>query len=254
MIESPRELRDRRGNSPGYPAENLSRYRYHTGADLTPIEPDEPCPILFRDIGPIAMACFLRGELRRLAGPYTPITYMRTEAYVEPYNDYEAIGRLVFLRPLLLHPWYSGIPGIYVARATLTLDMRTVAFIPGSVTLAEAAGLASAIADVAALREVFGGRHYDSEAAETAYRLDRLAAELEEAETLAQPLRLKLQSADSSQRIAARALMVRGGLVEDDLCTAWHHLPRDRRQYIRDALRGLAGCPRHDSRVEEDHA
>ena len=34
-----------------------------------------------------------------LAGPPSPITYMRTEAYVEPYTDHERIGRLVFLRP-----------------------------------------------------------------------------------------------------------------------------------------------------------
>src|SRR5437660_291858 len=101
MLETPGEFNDlvvqaRRlqaqpaGVSPAlrrspYPADNLSAYRYHTGASLRPLRPDEVCPVLFRDLGPVALARFLRGQLRRLAGPQSPIIYMRTEEYVEPY-------------------------------------------------------------------------------------------------------------------------------------------------------------------------
>ncbi len=34
-------------------------------------------------------------------------------------------------------------------------------------------------------------------------------------------------------------LMHHAGLVEVDLCTAWHHLPRDRRRFITEALRSI---------------
>jgi hypothetical protein len=35
--------------------------------------------------------------------------------------------------------------------------------------------------------------------------------------------------------------MGRVGLTESDLCTAWHHLPRERRGQIAEALRRLDG-------------
>src|SRR5438067_2245238 len=41
------------------------RLRWHTGATLRPLAPGEPCPALFRDVGPAALAVFLRGALRR---------------------------------------------------------------------------------------------------------------------------------------------------------------------------------------------
>src|SRR4051812_10889489 len=160
MIEPPGPYAQRSPGQGRSPADPLARYRSHTGADLRPIGPDEPCPILFRDVGPAALARFLRGELRRLAGPYTPITYLRTAAYEEPYTDHEAIGRLVFLRPLCLHPWHSGVPSIYVARATRTGDPATIGFAPGALPLAEVARRAAEVTDVSGLREVLGGRHH----------------------------------------------------------------------------------------------
>src|SRR3954469_18418646 len=101
MRESPRDRADS-----GYPASNLSRFRYHTGATLRPLRPDEPCPVLFRDLGVDATLLFLQGELVRLAGPLSPVIYMRTPDYVEPYTDHEAVGRLIFLRPLGVQPWH----------------------------------------------------------------------------------------------------------------------------------------------------
>jgi hypothetical protein len=241
MIETPGTYGDRPHGMGRYPADHLARYRFHTGADLRPIGEDEPCPILFRDVGPVALARFLRGGLRRLAGPYTPITYLRTAAYEEPYTDHEAIGRLVFLRPLCLHPWHSGVPSIYVARATRTGDPATIGFVPGGLPLAEVARRVAEAADVAGLREVLGGRHHDAEVADTLGRLDRLTADLAETETVAGPLRLDLQSADPRRRDRAVAAMSRVGLDEADLCAAWHHLSRDRRGFMMDALRRIGG-------------
>src|SRR6476660_5579182 len=103
-------------------ADDLSAFRWHTGATLRPLAPGEPCPGLFRDIGPLALALFLRGKLPRLAGPLSPIVYMRTADYVEPYTDFERTGRLVLLRPLALGPWHSGVPHIYVSRAGAGVD------------------------------------------------------------------------------------------------------------------------------------
>src|SRR5215218_8489010 len=101
--------------TPAFVGENLARFRYHTGATLRPLAPDEPCRILFRDVGPVAAAAFLGGRLPRLAGPLAPILYTRTADYREPYVDYGRVGRLVFLQPKALNPWFSGVATIYVA-------------------------------------------------------------------------------------------------------------------------------------------
>src|SRR3954468_4551068 len=118
--------------------ENLSRFRYHTGETLRRLAPEEPCRILFRDIGPWAMARFLRGRLQRLAGPFAPILYTRTADYREPYVDYEPVGRLVFLQPQVLGPWFSGVPMIFVASLRQPVDRRTVGFVPAHIDLTDA--------------------------------------------------------------------------------------------------------------------
>jgi hypothetical protein len=244
MIETPASFNDRSAARP-YPADNLVGFRYHTGADLRPLRPDEPCPVLFRDLGPVATALFLRGQLRRLAGPQSPIIYTRTEAYVEPYDDPERIGRLLFLRPLRLQVWHSGVPAIYVARATVPVDAETIAFVPGDVPLAAAARRAAELTHSAQVREVFGGRAYDEAIAETLCRLDGLAEELARTEEMAGPLRRCLQAGDER----AREEMERVGLTEADLCAAWHHLPRSRRGAIAEALRCLdKGLVRQEGR------
>src|SRR5262245_45390935 len=117
MHETPAAFNEADHNTRRYPADDLSGFRWHTGATLRPLGPEEVCPVLFRDIGPAALALFLRGRLRRLAGPMSPLVYMRTAEYVEPYTDHERTGRLVFLRPLLLHPWHAGTGHVHVARA-----------------------------------------------------------------------------------------------------------------------------------------
>lgn len=239
MIETPAAFAERSADRPHDPGDDLARYRFHTGAELRRLGPDEPCPILFRDLGPEATARFLRGTLRRLAGPLSPILYMRTESYVEPYTDHEQIGRLVLLRPLELRPWSSGVASIYVARSTRSAPAGALGFVPGGVPLAEAARLASDLRDARELREALGGRHHDAAVAETQHRLDRLADELATTEALAGPLRVEFQAADPRRRDRAFGAMGTVGLVEDDLCAAWHHLPRDRRSFVAEALKRI---------------
>lgn len=219
-----------------YPAEDLARFRWHTGAEPRPIAPDEPCPVLFRDLGTAALARFLRRDLPRLAGPLSPITYYRTAAFQEPYVDHENIGRIVVLRPLALGVWHSGVPHVFIGPARPGIDRENVGFVPGAFDLAEVARRAGAMRTTAELREELGGRAYDELAREALAGLDRLEAELAATEVLAAPLRRRLQSRDAGERRRVREAMARAGLSEDDLCAAWHHLPRERRARIREAL------------------
>jgi hypothetical protein len=244
MLETPASLNqhakiDLRQN---YPADNLARYSFHTGAQLRPLKNDEICPLLFRDLGPAAMVMFLTGELRRLAGPYSPIIYMRTENYQEPYIDYESTGRIIFLRPLMLQPWYSGINSIYVAQAARRAPAETIAFVPGHCALAEIAREAAHMKDGRELREALGGNIYDQAADETVHRLREFAIELAAAEKLAEPLRRRLQSSKNDDRKYARAELARLNLSEHDLCAAWHHLPRARREFINEMLPRVENC------------
>ena len=236
MHETPAAFNERLVGARPYPADNLAGFRWHTGATLRPLARDEACPVLFRDIGPAALALFLRGGLRRLAGPLSPLVYMRTADYTEPYTDHERTGRLVMLRPLLLHPWHSGVPHVLVAQARPGVDAATVGFVPGDVPLTEAARMAREVTDVRQWREMLGGRVYDEAVAESLLALDRLEAELAATEKRAAPLRQRLQSSDRSLADRAREEMGRVGLTESDLCTAWHHLPRQRRGWIAEAL------------------
>jgi hypothetical protein len=222
-----------------YPADDLARYRYHTGAVLRPLTADEPCPVLFRDLGLLATARFLRGELRRLAGPLTPLTYVRTDGYVEPYTDHEHIGRLIFLRPLLLAPWHAGVPHVYVARATRAVDPGTVGFVPGHIPLAEAGRRCADLRNTGELRETLGGCLHDEAALDTLHRLEVLATEQEVTEERAGPLRRAFQSHDCHCRERASEEMQRLGITENNLCAAWHHLPRERRAFLSEALAEL---------------
>ena len=222
--------------------DSLRRFSYHTGATPRPLGPDESCPVLFRDIGSQAMVSFLDGALERLAGPPSPITYMRTCDYREPYVDYERIGRLVFLEPLSMQPWHSGIDTIYIADGARLGAANTVGFVPGGVELSMAAEQLAQASHVAELREIFGGVEYDERVAESRRTLVALNDEVAATELIAEPLRRRLQSSNWEQQTSAREALERSGVGEDDLCTAWHHLPRERRARFREALDELARC------------
>ena len=216
--------------------ENLARFRYHTGATPRRLDADEPCPRLYRDIGPEAMARFLSGQLERLAGPLAPILYSRTAAYQEPYRDYEPVGRLVFLQPLELRPWFSGVANVYVAPVQCDARAVTVGFLPADVDPASAENLLDGVTNLLELRDSLGGRVYDEAVEETRLSLLRLNRDLAETEVIAEPLRRRLQSRDRRESDAAREWLAARGLGETDLCGAWHHLPRDRRARLREAL------------------
>jgi hypothetical protein len=232
MLETPASF-----DTAAYAGEDLSRFRWHTGAALRPLRPDEPCPVLFRDLGPAALARFLRGTLERLAGPLSPITYLRTAAFTEPYTDHEAIGRIIVIRPLSLRPWHAGMPHVFVSRAAPGVDRTVVGFVPGGADLAAVGRRAEDMRSTAELREELGGAAYDDQREAELARLDRLREELDATEAVAAPLRRRLQSRDAGERRRARDAMAAAGISEDDLCAAWHHLPRARREAVREALR-----------------
>ena len=215
---------------------NLTRFRYHTGATLRPLAPEEVCPRLYRDIGPEAMARFLAARLARLAGPLAPILYSRTAAYREPYRDYEPIGRLVFLKPRELRPWFSGVADVYVAPVRCDARSVTVGFLPADVDPGRAETLLEGVASLVELRDALGGCVYDEAVRETRVSLERLNRELAETEVFAEPLRRRLQSRERAQSEEARDWLSGRGLDETDLCSAWHHVPRERRALLRDAL------------------
>ena len=241
MRETPQSFR---ASGERYPAADLSGFRWNTGATLRPIAAGEECPVLFRDVGPAALAMFLRGTLPRLSGPLSPIVYMRTTEYVEPYTDYERTGRIVLLRPLALGPWHSGVPDIYVSRARMGVDFGTVGFVPGDVPLREAAHRTGDAKDVRELRDALGGRIHDEAVAESLHQLDCLAVELARTEAVADPLRKLLHSANREHRERAQEAMARVGLTESDVCTAWHHIPRERRAWLEEALQRLQSLAR----------
>ena len=76
----------------------------------------------------------------------------------------------------------------------------------------------------------------------TRSRLTELAAAHRQTEKLAAPLRQLFQSCDTDQRERAREWMQTQDLSETDLCTAWHHLPDERRAHIQAALQGWEGA------------
>jgi hypothetical protein len=227
--------------SPPAPVDDLRKFSAHTGFPLRVVDPDEPCPVLFRDLGLVGMNLFLNNRLERLAGPLSPITYMRTANYQEPYEDFEAIGRLVLLRPMALQPWHSGIASVYVARAGRMPSCDTMGLIPGNVDLASVAGSLAAVTTIDELRECFGLRVYHDALAETRALVQALLREMCEVEQHAEPLRKCLKSFDRGKVEWARAVMAAHSITQADLCCAWNHVSRERRASLADALRSIGG-------------
>lgn len=224
-----------------YLAEPLAPFRWHTGRTPSPLGVDEPCPVLFRDVGLTATLRFLERGLERLAGPYTPLTYLRTAEYREPYTDHEATGRLVVLRPLALHVWRSGVPHVFIASARRTPAPAELAWVPGDVPLAAAEALLADVRTSGEAREVFGARRFDALVADTRARLTLVERERITSEALAEPLRRALSAPDTAARARAREALHSSGLGEEELCAAFHHLPRERRALLLAALPRLAG-------------
>lgn len=239
MLETPAQFLAQFPGEQSHPIHDLRRFRYHTGTRLSPLAPDQVCPILFRDIGPVALAKYLRGDLKRLAGPFSPIVYMRTADYHEPYTDYAQTGRLVFLRPLFLQPFFSGTRTIYIAHASQKPPAETIGFVPGTIPLKQAETLLQDAESTDDLCAALGGRLYTEACRFELETLEQLNAEHATAEKFAEPIRRMFQSADPRTRDLSRRLLEDAGLTETDLCTAWHHLPLERREYLMHTLPGL---------------
>lgn len=221
------------------PRENLARFRWHTGAEPTPVAAEESVPILFRDIGPEAMAQFLKSGLKRLAGPMTPITYLRTAEYREPYTDYARIGRLALLQPLEVQPWHSGLEHIFISGASRMPTSDSLGFIPGTLPLPQAAQMVAAVRNCEELREVLGGRDYDHLQKESLAQLEELNCDCSASEQWGIPCRRVFQTGSEDMRQELATELARFGLGESDLCTAWHHLPVERRNLLKAVLPGL---------------
>jgi len=233
MVISPR-------NSSFHRESDLGRFRFHTGAQPTRLDPDERCPPLFRDVGFEAMARFLRGGLHRLCGPMSPITYLRSAEYREPYFDYGRIGRVMLLRPRDVNPWHSGIETVYIAPRDTAIDGESMVFIPAEIPLLKAATRFAGIDRWRDFADAVGPALYADIIRDSLGRLDDLRRTHEEAERIAAPLRKLFQSMSEPDREQAAHLMERAGLTEGDLCTAWHHLPDARREFVSVALRTVS--------------
>jgi hypothetical protein len=178
------------------------------------------------------MTLFLSGRLKRLAGPLSPVVYLRTGAYVEPYQDSEEIGRLAFLRPLELDPWFSGIEDIYIADSGQPPARCSIAFVPTELTNQAGAAKVSQCTDIESLREELGGHLYDEMLRDVQYRTVRIIGEQQASEGMARSVRARFQRGNQAERAELRESMTRHGVTESDLCSAWHHVPRDRREAL----------------------
>jgi hypothetical protein len=186
------------------------------------------------------MVQFLRGALKRLAGPVTPITYLRTADYREPYTDYARIGRLALLRAREFQPWHSGVPHIFIAPAARMPEREYLGYVPGGVALQDAASILAAVRDRDELREAFGNREYDEACGEQVAELERLNQECQQAEQMAVPLRVLYQTGTPETQMRLRVALERAELTEQDFCAAWHHLPPQKRERLKEALPALA--------------
>ena len=188
------------------------------------------------------MNLFLTNRLVRLAGPLSPITYVRTAEYREPYEDYDRIGRLALLRPLTLKPWHSGINSVYVARGGMMPPPETMGVVPGNVDLASASKILKHVTTVHEMRECFGARLYDDMLAETRVLVQTLLKEMYEVERHAEPLRRCLKSLDRAKVDWVREKMALHSISQADLCCAWNHVPKERRACLADSVRAIGGA------------
>lgn len=237
MRETPAEYASRTGAPP--PASRITAKCTELGSSPRPLADDEPCPTLYRDVGPQALGAFLDGTLTRYGPERTPWLYLRDASLPSFSRCADELGLLVFLQPLAIGPW-RGNPGIWVSEPERTPPRDTVAFLPGGEDVHSVDGRLADVADVAALREALGGAEYDArvEASTRALRVYLEGWEL--AERVSRPLRAALDGPSTARAVETRALLASAGLTEPDLRAPWYHLTRDRRAEVLERLAGLA--------------
>jgi hypothetical protein len=177
--------------------------------------------------------------MSQLGGRWSPVVYLRTADWVEPYTDHGRVGRLVLLRPQAIEPWRSGAEHVYVAPRGLPWRAAAVAFVPGAAPTARLQAEAAHLRRPEEVRETLGGRAYDEAVAGTRARIASLTASHARSERIAGPLRERLQSGGPTARDAARRALAAAGITEEDLCAAWHHLSDDRRAHLAGALQAM---------------
>lgn len=228
--------------------QNLSRFRYHTGATPTPLHAGEPCPPLFRDLGLLASAQFLAGGLSRLSGPLSPITYLRSLEFQEPYQEHAHVGRILLLRPLAVHPWRSGVPHVFISPhvplsfgGTLGEVAQTLVYIPAYMPLRDVAEAFPHLRSRQEAVDLLGGSIYKDFLIEERARLKNLVAAQDACEVIAAPVRAALKHPRT--RLQTRDLLEQHGISEQVLCAAWNHIPKPSRDALPSQLEALLNAP-----------
>ncbi len=201
---------------------------------------DEPCPTLYRDVGPQALSAFLDGTLARLSGPDAPCLFLR-DATLPPYGaSAPQFGLLVLLQPLSLGPWLSGQEGIWVAERDRMPAAGTLAAVPGDEPLAALDTRLVDVPDAAGLRETLGGARYDERLAAMREALRAYLEDWRSVERASRPLRAVLDGTSTPRRRELLAAMDVEGVTEKDLRAPWFHLSPARRDAVRPLLSSLA--------------
>lgn len=225
------------------PPVDLRPFAWHTGGAPRPLGDGEARPVLFRDLGPAATLRLLEQRLPRLAGPTSPVTYLRTARYREPFVDHGHFGRVVVLPTAVAPVWHAGIAEVFISCADTGFEPAAMALVPDDADLEALARAAAAMRGTGELREHLGGAAHDDWQAQAAQRLRGFLDELAEVELRLAALRRAFQARDRDRRQRARDQMAALGLTEHDLCAAWHHIAPARRAEVRDITHRLAELP-----------
>ena len=211
---------------------NLRKYRWHVGTTPFPCSDSEPRPLLYRDVGLEGLDLFLRDKLRRLAGPLSPVTYVRTSAYREPYVDEENTARLVVLPSSSLPLWHSGQKDIYLLPADIAISNLQLALAPGDVPRSEIDHRLQDACSTMEAREALGGQIYDEYIHEHREHIHKLLKERSAQESFSSRLRRQFQSGCAEEQARIREWLLRHDLSENDLTAAFHHVPRKKRNIL----------------------
>lgn len=238
MRETPRAFATRTGAPP--PASDVRIAGEVLGSAARPLDEDEACPTLFRDVGPQALQLFLEGKLTRLEGPASPCVFLRDATLPGFTGVVRELGVLVFLQPLTLGPWFSGQPGIYVSELSRMPPAQTLGFVPRVESIADAAAKIGDALDTAAMREALGGARYDAEVADVKHELAQYLETWQHIERESQPWRSILAGNRDALRTAALNALAGEGVSERDLSVPLFQLSKSRRAELAQKLSTLA--------------
>jgi hypothetical protein len=238
MRESPRGFSVRTGQPP--PTTDVRVASALLGTTARPLAPDEPCPTLFRDVGPQALHLFLNGKLARLGGPDAGCVFLRDATLPGFSGVVRELGVLAFLQPLALGPWFSGQPGIYVAEPSRMPPPATLGFVPRVESIAEIDRKIADAPDTRAMREALGGATYDEAVAAVTHDLSQYLEAWQHVERESRPWRAIVQGHSDALREAALRALHDQGLHERDLSVPLFQLSKTKRAELAQKLAALA--------------